>query len=232
MNQSTETPADIDSSQSEDELNDGPGWLPAIMAATALMGIVGFITCGVSTWFLFQKRTDFAVRTLRGSYIGEIEQSLLDPQTKSAVVAEVKTLADDFERGKYEQWQSAEIMQGLLRLPVLQWGELQVIEVYLQESESPQRDDQYMQLTRLKRAVERSLITSLDVDEVLAPVRVDDPQAINGHTMVQTLTEEQVAEFVLRCKLLADRELIPEETFEEVQLDAIVRRAIERAAKP
>ena len=36
--------------------DEGPGWMPAIMAATVLMGIIGFVICAFSTWILFQQR--------------------------------------------------------------------------------------------------------------------------------------------------------------------------------
>lgn len=213
------------------ESDQGPGWLPAIMAATALMGIVGFIVCAFSTWFLFQQRTEFVIRTLRGAYIGEIEQSLLDPDTKAGVVAEVTALASDLERGKYEDWQAAEIMQGLLRLPVIQWGELQAVEARLDAPDIEQPDEYRLQLSRLRRAVELGKITAMDVDEVLAPVRVDDDSAISGYTLVQPITAEMVAEVAHRAELVADRESIPDQNFENVQLQAIVRRAIQRGAQ-
>ncbi len=108
--------------------------MPAIVAAMALMGIVGFIVCAFSTWSLFQKRTEFAIRTLQGDYVRQLEQSLLDPATKTSLMREVEKLIADLERGKYENWQSAAIMQRLQRLPVFQWGELQAIEAFLKQS--------------------------------------------------------------------------------------------------
>ena len=51
----------------------GPGWLPALMAGGVLLGIFGFIFCGVSTWVLFQKRTQLAIRALKGAYVTELE---------------------------------------------------------------------------------------------------------------------------------------------------------------
>ncbi|MDG2220793.1 MAG: hypothetical protein P8L85_05400 [Rubripirellula sp.] len=215
----------------QDGADEGPGWLPAVMAATALMGIVGFIVCAGSTWYLFQQRTEFAIRTLQGAYIGEIEQSLLDPNTKSAVVAEIRVLADGLEKGKYDDSQAAEIMQGLLRLPVVQWGELQVVEAFLQQSEDQQKDDYLLQISRLKRAAEQGKITAMDVDEALDPVRVDDGNSVNGYSLGRPLTDAGVAEVAHRCELVADRESIPNEVFDEVRLEVIVRRAIERAAR-
>lgn len=212
-----------------DGADEGPGWLPAVMAATALMGIVGFIFCAGSTWYLFQQRTAFAIRTLQGAYIGEIEQSLLDPDTKAAVVAEIRVLAADLEQGKYDNSQAAEIMQGLLRLPVVQWGELQVVEAFLQQAQDEQKEGDLLQISRLKRAVEQGKITAMDVDEALEPVRVEDSDSVNGYSLGRPFTDAGVAEVVHRCELVADRESIPSEVFEGIRLQVIVRRAIERA---
>ena len=62
------------------ESDEGPGCLPAIMAASALIGIVMLVLCAGGTWFLYGKRAEFALRTTRGSLIPAIEQSLLKPE--------------------------------------------------------------------------------------------------------------------------------------------------------
>jgi hypothetical protein len=204
--------------------------MPAILAASALMGIVGFVVCAFSTWILFQKRTEFAIRTLRGAYIAEIEQSLLEPAAKSAVASEIEKLAADLERGKYENWQAAGIMQRLQRLPVIQWGELQAVEAFLAKSEDDKRQDQIQQLQRLRRAVELDKVTSFDFEDVLQPVRRSDPDSASGHVLVRPMTEEHVGEVVQRARLVSDRAKIPEESFEDVRIESIVRREIERGA--
>ena len=109
------------------------------MAGGVLLGIFGFIFCGVSTWVLFQKRTQLAIRTLKGAYVTELEQSYLEPETKQAVVAEVQKLIADMEDGKYENWQSAAIMQRLQRLPVVQWGELQAVQLFIEKTNSQEK---------------------------------------------------------------------------------------------
>ena len=269
MTEETET---TDSESQRDPSDEGPGWMPAILAGTLLMGIIGFVVCAFSTWILFQKRTEFAIRTLRGSYIAEIEQSLLDPATKSAVVKEIETLAADMESGKYEDWQAAGVMQRLQRLPVLQWGELQAVDSFLQKSVaqgqadgeliqtepqalaagpeantnqsarpeasaygsqkstlSPatadgQLADERRQLSRLRRAVELGKSTSFQFEDVLQPVRLSGP---SGHRLVQPLTRELVREVVLRARLAADQAKIPDQDFDNVRIESIVRREIE-----
>lgn len=219
------------------EVDEGPGWMPAILAGTLLMGIFGFIICAFSTWYLFQQRTEFAIRTLRGpdkneerGYIEAIKQSRLDPESKSAVVKEIRLLIADLERGKYENWQAAGIMQRLQRLPVIQWGELQAIEAFLKKQAGDEQAGQIRQLSRLRQGVELGKVTSFDVEDVLQPVRRPDPNAATGSQLVQPLMKGQVSEVVHRARLAADRAKIPEQTFDSMRIESMVRREIERGA--
>lgn len=204
----------------------GPGWLPALMAGTVILGIAGFICCGVSTWVLFQKRTEMAVRTLRGAYISELEQSYLEPQTKRAVIDKVEALIAELEAGDYENWQSAAIMQRLQRLPVVQWGYLQAIELFINKNEGADQEEQLREISRLQQAVVDGLATSFDFQDVLEPVQRADPKSPSGFSLIQPLSSEQVAEVCLRAKLVADRANIANRTFSKIDLAEIVQREI------
>ena len=175
----------------------GPGWLPALMAGGLLLGMAGFIFCGVSTWVLYQKRTELAVRTLQGAYISELEQSYLEPKTKRAVVEEVRALITEMEAGAYENWQSAAIMQRLQRLPVVQWGDLQALELFITQANGSQKDEQLKELSRLEQAVADGSVTSFDFQDVLEPVHRADPESSSGFSLIQPLSSEQVAEVCL-----------------------------------
>ncbi len=223
-----ETPSEATQSDTLVIVDDGPGWLPAILAATALMGIAGLIFCAFSTWVLFQKRTEFAVRTIRGAYIPELEQSLLDPESKAAILADVNELAADMERGKYENWQSAGILQRLQRLPVIQWGELQAIESFAEKNATPEESAEITkQLSRLRRAVEKGRATSFDFEEVLAPVYDTNPNVPAGHTLMQPLDMMSVNAAVERAKLIADRSDVDDASFPDVRIEAIVKEQMD-----
>ncbi len=211
-------------------LDQGPGWLPAIMAGTLLMGILGFIFCAFSTWVLFQKRTELAIRTLKGAYVTELEQSLLEPETKTRVVEEIRSLIVEMEGGKYEDWQSAAIMQRLQRLPVLQWGQLQAVQSFVEKSQSEDKPTQLRELSRLERAVEIGKVTSFDFQDVLDPVLRADPGSSSGYELVRPLQPETVADVVLRAKLVADRAGVPDEDFSDVDLAKIVAKEIDEGA--
>ena len=200
--------------------------MPAILAATALLGMLGFICCGFSTWYLFEQRTALAIRTLRGSFMPQIEQSLLNPTAKADLLAEIDALASDMEGGRYENWQSSGILQRLQRLPVLQWGELQAIEAVVDSEFDDMKPESDVQLSRLRYGVETSAITSFEFEEVLAPARINDNSEL-GHRINPELGREHIAEVIRRADLAADRAEVPEQTFENPKLAAIVKREIE-----
>lgn len=221
--------------QAGDDDGQGPGWMPAVLAAMALLGIIGFIFCAFSTWVLFQKRTEFAIRTLEGAYLLQLEQSQLDPQSKSLVIGEINSLIDDLRRGKYENWQAAGIMQRLQRLPVLQWGELQAVDAFLRDAGEDQLSDEERQrgrreLSRLGRAVETGKATSFDLEDVLEPIRRPSATSPSGFDLALPLQTQGVQEVVRRAKLLSDRSGIPEEDFPEIRIDTILRREIQQGA--
>jgi hypothetical protein len=206
--------------------DEGPGWMPAILAGTLLLSIGGFVCCGISTWVLFQKRTELAIRTLRGSYVPALEQSLLDPQEKSEVLDLIGSFASDLERGKYENWQAAGVMQRLQRLPVLQWGQLAAIERFIEKSDSSAKEQALLQLSRLRQAVQMGKATSFDFDDVLQPVLELDQQSPSGRRLIQPLTPDGVKRVVDRAESAADHAQVPEERF-IVTIGSLVRREID-----
>lgn len=201
--------------------------MPAILAILLLFGAVGFIACGVTTWVLFQKRGELAIRTLENTYIPAVEQSHLTPEEKQAVIEQLESVAAEVKRGQYENWQAAGVMQRLVRLPVLQWGELHVIEAFLRQNPSPQSDDALRQLSRLRRAIELGYATTVDLDDVLKPV-LSEGDGASRRSLKRPLNEAAVAEVIQRAELVADRGNVPDRQFDDVRIAAIVRRQIEK----
>lgn len=223
-------PAAADLEASSDQ---GPGCLPAILAATALMGIVGFVTCGFSTWFLFQHRGEFAVRTLRTSVIPQIEQGRLAPETKVAVIEQLDQFASDVERGKYDNAAVAAVMSNLVKLPLSGWGDLQAIEALLvSRDDGPDRDEALKQFSRLKRALELRKANAIDFDSVLEPARVADDSSPTGRRLKEPLADEEIAEVSNRARLVADRAQVPDQAFDGIRLQVLIQREIETALGP
>ena len=214
-------------------VDEGPGWMPAIMAATVLVGIIGFVFCGFSTWVLFQRRTEMAVMTLRGDYLPRLDQSRLDPDTKRSVVEQIGALADDMERGKYENWQSSGILQRLQRLPVIQWGRLQAVaEVYRADAADDPKSVAVVDrdLSRLLYAIDEGRVTSFDFIDILKPVQTEDPSDPSGVRLIEPIELKQAELVFDRVALLLEDLKIPEQRYDDVRLNDIVGDAIQAGA--
>jgi hypothetical protein len=209
--------------------DDGPGWMPAILAGTVLMGIFGFVFCAFSTWVLFQRRSELATRTIQETYLPQLKESYLDPTTRSEVVAIVEQLGTDLEGGKYDDPQAAAILQRLQRLPVLQWGELQSVEnFYIKQSSADDAElaELRRNIGRLQKGVQLGEITSFDFHEILLPAMVQQPTSPTGFSLKEPMTVEAAVEVFKRITLRVDDSKVSEEPAVPVQLSEIVAEAI------
>ncbi len=222
-----------DSISNED--HQGPGCMPAIIALAALTGIVIFITCAVMTWVIFQKRTELAIRTLEGAYLPQVEQSLLDPESKQEVIREVNDLLTKMKSGRFEDWQSAGIMQSLQKLPVFQWGEIQALEAAINEApetsfSKEEKSESLKQISRLKRAVELNKVFSFDFETLLDPIRIPSPTTPGSFVLKRPLDDEEIREVIRRAKSLSDRSEIADQFHEGIDISEIFAEQVQRAS--
>jgi hypothetical protein len=131
----------------------------------------------------------------------------------------------------YENWQAGGIMQRLINMPLMRWGDLEAVSAWAEKNmPEGERENAVKQVSRFFRAVELDRAVARDIHEILAPVAT----AENAGGFVQLrsdLNEKDVAEVVLRCKLVADRAEVPDQTFDRVSLTQIVRRQIEAGGR-
>ncbi|MCC9640943.1 hypothetical protein LOC71_01565 [Rhodopirellula sp. JC740] len=206
-----------------------PGCMPIVVACTLLMGIVSFIFCGVTTWVLFQKRTEVAVRTLEG-YVPVIEQSLLPPDEKKSVVEQLEETIKQMRADDYPQEVASAVMQRLVRLPMPQYGELDAIESFAGDSfGEEERMEAEKQLSRLRRAIELGQATVIDVNDVLLPATKEDPAHPLGRVLKQPLSVEDVRSVVQRAKLIGDREALADQVFPRQPIDEILEKELAAA---
>lgn len=206
--------------------DEGPGCMPAILAASLLLGIVGCIFCAFMTWLIFQKQDELALRAMRGSFIPAVEQSLLDPEEKAKTVELLSEFADQLERRQLEGWQASGVMQRMNRLPVLQWGQIRRIEKFVDDHPDDFTEADSIQFHRLRSGVERNKIVTLDFMHVLSPVLLADPESENGR-LVDPLDVKSVTEVVQRAQVVAGRVDVEASPKNDVNIDTLVRRQIE-----
>lgn len=160
-------------SKRSSQADEGPGCFPAFMAIGALLMMAMFIGCGFATWYIFQQRTELAMRTLKGDVIPTVQESGMNPEEKAQIVEILQQVVTEGEAGKLENWQSSGIMERLIRSPVLQWGDLELLEATILANDqfSPEeKSNATRQIGRLRRAVELGEAGAVDVNDVLTPV--------------------------------------------------------------
>lgn len=204
--------------------------MPAILASAVIAGIVGFISCGVLTWLIFQKQDVLALRAMRGSVIPAVEQSLLEPSEKAASVKLLEDFADQLERKQVDGWQASGVMQRLGRMPIIQWGQIRRIETYVDEHSDQFDPDASMQFDRLRKGVERNDVTRIDFVDVLSPVLQPGPHGEDS-PLVDDWKDDLIADVIHRSRLVADRAKVEADPKSEITMDTLIRRQIEAGIK-
>lgn len=211
-----------------EQADEGAGCLPAIVACTLLLGIAAAVFCGVTTWILFQKRSEIAVRTLQG-FVPVIEQSLLEPDDKAKVIEQFETLINEMSVPDFPPSVAAAIMQRIVRLPIPHWGELDAVETYVQENfKDPERERAQIELSRIRRAIQTEQATVRDIIDVLEPVALVNDED-DSRTLKPKLTQQDVREVIVRAKVLADRARIEDKLFPKIEMSTILRQQIKTA---
>ncbi len=209
--------------------DDNPSCLPGVLAATLIMMMIGFITCGFASYFLWQQRGVMAGRTLEG-LAQEVGQSRIEPVERAAVVRRLERVAKDVSARDFDPAEAASIMQRLVRLPILQWGQLQAVEAMITERFSKSdADEAQLQIDRLKLAMEQLRATSADLRDVLTPVSVADPTAASAVRMVDRPTDEQLRDVAQRASLIADRAGVDADGRPTLRLSELIDREIRAA---
>jgi hypothetical protein len=197
-----------------------------MLAGLLLMGIFCFVCCGFSTWWLFQQQGALAERTLTNTYIPEIENSRLNPEDKQLILVQLENFGEQLRGRQLENWQAAGVMQRLVRLPVLEWGDLQAVQQRLEEN-ADDHAEALKHVSRLFRAVELDQITAVDMEGILEPVLRDDATPEQRRTLVDPIPIDAALDVAERARIAADRSKVPDQAFDEIQLSKVIRRQID-----
>jgi hypothetical protein len=206
---------------------DKSSWVPAIIAVMVLLLMAGFIACGFATWMLFNKRAEFAAKTLRDGLVPDLQQTQLSASEKDAITRQLTDVVQRLEQGILDNRQATGIMQRLVSLPLLAWGDLDGLQALIAERGWSESDVQAADraLSRAKRAVELGRAQASDIETILDPVTVAASGRLRRKLNLQP-TDQQIRECLSRATQLADQEQVPDQSF-QVKLSTLVQRAIE-----
>ena len=207
-----------------------PSCLPGILAGTLIMMMVGFITCGFLTWLIWQERGVMAGRTLEG-LAREVGQSRIEPLERAQVVRRLERASKAMSAPNFDPADASAVMTRLVRLPILQWGQLQAVEAMIADRlPDDEAADARRQIDRLKASMEQLQATSADLRDVLTPVSVADPAAASAVRMVDRPTDEQLRGVAQRASLVADRVGVADDAAPTLSLSQLIDREIKAAA--
>jgi hypothetical protein len=209
------------------ESETGSSWMPAVIAVIVLLLMAGFIACGFATWVLFNKRTEFAARTLRDGLLPDLQQTQLSANEKEAITRLLRDVVERLQDGSLDNRQATGIMQRLVQLPLLAWGDLDALGAMIAQRgwTDGERAAAARALRRIKRAVELGKIQASDVERVLEPVTVPAAGRLS-RKLDLTADDLRIRECLERATQLADQEQIPD-VEASIELSTLVQRAIE-----
>jgi hypothetical protein len=194
-----------------------------------IVAVVGLLICGGVAWYVVRNFKTLATNLARQAIVSAVEQSELDPAEKTAVIAEVDRVIDQYRSGQISTEDLAKIMQGLAESPVM--GAILVFSIdakYVQPSGLSDEDKQGAKRTlqRVLRGAAEKKLSHAQIEAALEPVTKGTSE--DNRQLKETVTDEELRRFLEQLKQLADEAEIPDEPF-EVKISDEFRQAVDRA---
>ncbi|MEL6110867.1 MAG: hypothetical protein AAFU85_33085 [Planctomycetota bacterium] len=222
----SEIPGADDSATERAAEDEGPGCLPAILAASVLLGIFSLVICAGGTWYIYQHREVIAFQSLREGFIPGLEQSFLEPEEKAETVKLLDDLCDEIERGNVESSQASAAMERITALPMFEWGLVRAVEAFARAKPDEFSDDDLMQFRRIRRGAELGKLRSIDFRHILETVTQAE-RSFSQMALIEPLQLDAVQQVVERARKMADRSQVAADPQSDPTLDTILRRQIE-----
>lgn len=166
-----------------------------------------------------------------------LDKSELDEEQKSAIRAEVETLAVDYKEKRISNEQMLEVMQAIANSPLLPLGAVYAVDKgYVQPSEmtAEEKADARVQLQRVARGFYEEKISQNQLEDILQPIsKRQSADADPGEFDVELqepedVSVEELRQFVERARAAADEAAIPDEAY-QIDIAAELRKAIDKA---
>lgn len=166
-----------------------------------------------------------------------LDKSELDEEQKSAIRAEVETLAVDYKEKRISNEQMLEVMQAIANSPLLPLGAVYAVDKgYVQPSEMTpeEKADARVQLQRVARGFYEEKISQSELEDILQPIsKRQSADADPGEFDVELqepedVSVEELRQFVERARAAADEAAIPDEAY-QIDIAAELRKAIDKA---
>lgn len=186
------------------------------------------VVLGAVWLYLFGK--DLMADSARDALVEVIEESAIQKDEQQEMIVQIDRLAEGFKAGSVGYGAMAQILTELAEGPVMAVLAVIALETnYVLPSglSEEEKAGAHLTLERVARGLVEETITEEDLDHVLEVVSIREGE--DGERVLKDeLTDEELREFLIRARALADTAGVPEEPI-EVDLGDALREAIDRA---
>jgi hypothetical protein len=202
---------------------------PACLVVGIFFAVAISVTFIVVAWMMTGKQGERANRAIQDQLIPWVSQSPLDPTDKQSVIEQLSKLVSDINANQYDERQLLRLFAVLSDSPVLQWGVVQQVNARAAKSglTEAEREALQMESDRLLRLASQGGLGLQQLEFVVQKVAAKDRKS-GTLTMVESVTDADLREFLQRAKSTADRRDIPQEPFPS-SVSQVLRGLIELA---
>jgi hypothetical protein len=203
-------------------------WLFYCLGGCLVMLVLGVIAAGVIAYLVYTNAKSIGVNFARQNMVQAVESSDLSEADKREVVAQIDRVAEDYKAGKITTEQLGEIATELMNSPLLIVGMVYVIDqkyVISSGLSDDEKTEARLTLQRAARGLHEKKLSQEEVQQAAAPLMEAGPDG--KKQLKETVTDEELREFLTDLKQLVDEAEIPEEEY-KVEIGAEFRKAVDR----
>ncbi|MBT4867704.1 MAG: hypothetical protein HON53_21595 [Planctomycetaceae bacterium] len=192
--------------------------------------LVVVLICGGLAFAIYRVITgavDTVVEVVHQATVQGIRDSDLDDDDKEKIIVQVDRVHGAYKAGDITTEQVTEILQKVFQGPIMMAGTCQHMErryVIPSELSDEEKAEGKLTLQRVARGSFEGDISQSQFQTLTASISVSDQ---NGNqSLKETLTDEELREFLTQCKKLADDTKIPEEPH-DIDIGEEIKKAVD-----
>ncbi len=187
---------------------------PACLVVGIFVAVAISVTFIVAAWMMTGKQGERANKAIQDQLIPWVAQSPLDPTDKQAVTEQLSKLVSEINANQYDERQLLRLFAVLSDSPVLQWGVIQQVNARAANSGLTAAELEALQIEsdRLLRLASQGGLGLQQLEFVVQKVASKERKS-GTLSIVDSVTDADLREFLQRAKSTADKRDIPQEAF-------------------
>lgn len=191
--------------------------------------VILIVAIAAGVWYVRSNWRGWGAQVMQAASEGVVAQSGLPDDQKNQILAQVRSLGDDFKAGKITTDQMQHVMQEIVQSPLLPLAAVQAAKQKYVEPSDMTPDEKaaaIRSLQRYARGVYEQKIPRENIDDVIKPISTLKP---DGRWELKSKPSRlELDQFVANAKAKADEAKIPDEPF-DLNIADELKKAIDKA---